>query len=217
MIVTSTLIATSNGAVLSSVQERFPITATERSMTEVQDSALCGFTSFAPASGRPGPAIRGPTASTAPSTRLSPSGATIFIDDVYTAEVVGLYYAQATGVATWSLRFSNTSENPIGLSYLPDNAVISDGMALQCRSERTGPASAPAPAKGPSDTAIRRTRNTLAPGKFAQLNFSSAGSKDFADAALTLTMEMIVTPDTKQTDVYSVRSLGFFDVVPILR
>jgi hypothetical protein len=133
---------------------------------------------------------------------------------------VGLYYAQATGVATWSLRFSNTSENPIGLSYLSESAVISDGMggAMQVGEDWSGIRTCSSVSSlGYCNTTRPQYATVLAPGKFAQLNFSSSGSKDLADAALTLTMEMIVTPDTKQTDVYSVRSVGFFDVVPILR
>lgn len=214
MIVTATLIATRNGAVLSSVQESFPITATERSMMEIQDGALCGFTSFSAAAGRAG-AVASTPPPAAPQTR--PNAQSTYTDDVYEAEIVGLYYAPSTGLATWSLRFSNTSETPIGLSYIPDSAVISDGRGgtmdvgedwsgiRTCHSE-TG--------LGYCNTTRPQYATTLAPGKFAQLNFSSTGAQDLTDPALTLTMEMVVTPDTQDPATYSVRSLGFFDVVP---
>lgn len=160
------------------------------------------------------------TSSASPSARPSPSGDTHYSTDVFEADVVGLYYAPSTGEATWSLGFTNTSENAVGLAYVPASAAIAVGTGgtMELGDKWSGLRTCYSPSNLQfCNTSDARYATTLAPGKFAQLNFDAIGAKDLSDPALTLTMEMVVTPDTSDTAAYDVRSVGFFDLVPVSR
>ncbi len=218
MMVIATLIATSDGGILSSASTDFPITETVRGMMDISSTAICGFT---PAGGAAAPGSASPDAQSEDlPQRPGPSGDTLFSTDVFEARVVSLNYAPSSGEATWSIRFTNTTDTPIGLSYLPGSVSVADGaggtMTLgdQWSGIRTC-YNVSTPQR--CNTSDHQYATTLAAGKVAQLNFNTIGAKELQDPALTLTVEFVVTPDTGDPAVYDVRSVGYFDLVPVVR
>ncbi|MEM9343714.1 MAG: CsgG/HfaB family protein [Pseudomonadota bacterium] len=216
IMVIGTLIATADGGVLGSANADFPITQTVQGLLANQSAAVCGFTPSATANAAP--AAAGQPQAAAPSDRPSPAGDTLFTSDIFEAEVVNFFYASATGEATWAVRFRNTSDKPIALSYMNKSVDIADGlggsMALSGGVSGLRTCSTNMVYCNGSSP---QYATTLPPSGFAQMNFSTAGTKDLTDPIMTLTFEMVVTPDIANVERFDVRSIGYFDLQPVVK
>ncbi|MBM7066159.1 FlgO family outer membrane protein [Actibacterium sp. 188UL27-1] len=217
LMVIATLIDTSDGGVLASATADFPITETERALLATQNAALCGFINR---SGGSGPATTSASSTTTGGLPLAPSGDTSFSSDIFEAQVASLYYAPTSGDTTWTIRFRNISDKPIGLSAVPGSFSIADGIGgvMAMGEQWSGVRQCyRATQLQYCNTSDPKYATILPPGKVAQLNFNSSGAKDLANPLLTVSMEFVVTPDTSDTATYDVRSVGFFDLQPVIR
>lgn len=220
VMIISTLIGTADGAVLGSANAQFPVTETVRSQLETQSVTLCGFSPSTTIESVKVETAAAPAAATgtigAASSRPSPSGHTLFETDVFSAQIMALTYSKSTGETRWSIRFSNTSDRPIGLSYLDGTSVASDneGGTLTWGGEWAGLRRCGnenwkcTPAERPDSA------NILEPGRFAQLNFNYNGLADLTDPLFTITFDLFLTPDAKNRDGFERVSVGFYDIQP---
>ena len=205
--VVARLIGTEDGAVLAVAEADFPLLDAVEAMMAGRSREACGF---APAPG-------GDDATPA-GERPRPEGGPTFASDVFEAEVVGLHYAPSTGEASAAIRFRNTSEAPIGLSYVSKSLAVADGAGgfMSLKDTWSG-------IRVCSTTRSRCTAGnssyatTIPAGKAAQLNFDLEGASDVEDPSLTMSMEFVVTPNAADTETYDVRMVSFFDVAPSTR
>ena len=219
VVIQSRLIGTGDGTVLAPARSSFPVVDTIEGMMAERSRGACGFAAPAEeAAAEPGATVQATVATDA--ARPGPPAARTYASDAFEAEIVSLTYAAATGEASVGLRFANTTDAEIGLSYLPRSLAVSDGAGGVMERDEVWSGLRECDTTiyfSRCNTSDPRYATVIDPGKFAQLNFNLAGAKDLEAPSLTLTFDLIVTPDTADTETYDVRSVGFFDVEPEMR
>ncbi len=213
------LISTADGKLFATARSEFPRIGTIGKMMEDRSRAACGFTT---ASGEPEPERSNSTSTGGGDARvqLSADAANTYSSDVFIAELTSVIYAKATGATSFAIRFQNTSENPIGLSYLPKSLSVADGNGGFMTYSGNWSGVRECYNSGSlqyCNTSNPQYATTLPPGKVAQLNFAMEGAEKIEAPRITLSMELVVTPDTSQIDSYDVRSINFLDVTPTIR
>ena len=205
-----------SGTVLGFAYSDFPLTSTDEGMMVERSSERCGFSTRAQTDSEVTVTVQ----SAADDVRVETAKPTLptFESEAFNAEVSSVYYASATGEATFTLRFTNTTEKEIALAYIPDSLTISDGRGgVLTRKElwsglRTCNTSL-AYCNGRYPKHVTR----VASGQMAQLTFDAAGAQELDDPVLSITFELVVTPDADGDKAHEVVSVGFFDVKPTVR
>ncbi|QYX56745.1 CsgG/HfaB family protein [Roseovarius sp. SCSIO 43702] len=218
------LISTENGRLFATARSSFPSVGSVANMMATRSRAQCGFSPEADDAGTgtgaggtqvvvvdTGGAAGGGQAQglAEPSRRFS--------SDVYEAEVSSLVYSKSKGEMSVSMRFKNTSENPIGLSFVPKTLSVADGAGgfMEYKDNWSGIRTCySASALHYCNTSSPQYATTVQPGKVSQLNFLMQGAKDLESPKISLAMEFVVTPNTADIDSYEVQSVGFYDMVP---
>ncbi|MEO1457222.1 MAG: CsgG/HfaB family protein [Pseudomonadota bacterium] len=204
-----------NGTVLGFAYSNFPLTGADEALLKNRGLARCGF---ARADARPG-TRPGPAPVSSPSLPASSSDSNwVFEADVFTAQIQSIFYAASTGQATVTARLRNTSEKPIALSYRKGTLTMTDGQGGLFSWADTWSG------LRVCDTNLKYCNGSypkyvtvLAAGNQAQLTFNVVGAKELEALVLSMTMELIVTPDVEGDKAYKVVSLGFFDLAPTVR
>jgi len=214
------LIATNDGKLFATARSDFPVVGTIGQMMAKRSRANCGFvkadgapveTSEAPAQG---------SADKGSSTMATLSSSRLYESDIFVAAVSSIVYSKATGDASFAIRFQNTSDKDIGLSYMPSSLSATDGNGsfMELSKNWSGLRECyNTSALGYCNTSDPKYATTLPAQKIAQLNFSMIAEKELVDPTITLAFELIVTPDTSEVASYDVRSVNFLDVKPDIR
>jgi len=136
-----------------------------------------------------------------------------FSSNVYDALVSSLIYSKDSGDMSVSIRFKNTSDVPIALSYVRESLSVSDGNGgfMTYKGNWSGLRICNSSFYNCTSSSASRI-TLLAPGKLAQLNFQMEGEKALDAPKMSLTMELVVTPNTEEADTYEVQSVGFYDM-----
>ena len=216
------MISTEDGRLFATARSDFPSVGSVAQMMATRSRAACGF---AAAPGAEGGATTqvvvvesgGGAGNGGADARGLAQPSRMFSSDVYDAEVSSLIYSKSKGSASFSVRFKNTSDNPIGLSYVPQTLSVSDGAGgfMEYKGNWSGIRSCYNASQFQyCNTSDARYATTLQPDKVAQLNFLVEGAKDLDQPKMSLTMEFVVTPNAADVDSYSVQSIGFYDMAP---
>lgn len=215
------MISTEDGRLFATARSEFPSVGSVAQMMATRSRAACGFaeaeggmaapaTQFVVVDGTTGRAASGQGGGlTAPSRSFS--------SDVFEAEVSSLVYSKSKGEASFAVRFKNTAETAIGLSYLPNSISVADGSGgfMAYKANWSGIRTCYSQSQPQyCNTSDPQYATVVQPGKVAQLNFQMQGEKDLEAPKMTLAMEFVVTPDTEDKDSYGVQSIGFFDMSP---
>lgn len=200
------LIGTVDGTVFATARSSFPRTDTIQGMMAGRSRASCGFESAAVGSG---------TAVT------NAGGFGSFEGDGFTATIVSFFYKVETGEASVSIRFNNTSENPIGVSVMTSAlaATNGNGGTLVFKDGFSGMRSCGYDGSniGYCTPKYPQHATTIAAGKTAQANFGLAGPTGVTPTAMSLAFEMVLTPNAAENREFQVVSVGFFEVQPVIR
>jgi hypothetical protein len=203
-----------NGTVLGFAYSSFPLTGADQALLANRSIARCGFAG-APraAAGSATPEVR-VTVET-PGSAAPASGAK-FTSDIFEVEVVSLFYARASGEATFSLRLRNISDQTIALSYHDKTLSITDGRGGLFTLGDTWSGLRVCTNLNYCNGAYPNVVNAIAPDTQAQLTFNAAGAKDLENPVMSLTFELAVVPDMEKRG-YNLVSVGFFDLAPTVR
>ncbi|WP_135504476.1 FlgO family outer membrane protein [Roseovarius aestuariivivens] len=215
------MISTEDGRLFATARSDFPSVGSVAEMMVTRSRGACGFATAA-----------GSAAETVPTTQVVVMGGETgqdmiqqslaepsrrFSAEVFEAEVSSLIYAKSSGDATFAVRFKNTTDNTIALSYMPDSMSLADGQGgfMTYKGNWSGLRSC----YGDNylqycNASDPKYATTLPPGKVAQLNFQMTGEKGVEDPRFTLALELVVTPNIEENDSYSVQSIGFYDMPP---
>jgi len=218
------LISTENGRLFATARSSFPSVGSVAKMMTSRSRAQCGFS---------GAAAGADTATTSDAQVVvieqggtaqgGAQGAPLvapsrtFSSTSFDAEVSNLIYSGGKGDTSFAVRFKNTSQAPIALSYVAESLSVSDGNGgfMSYKDNWSGLRGCNTSSNFQWCTVAYPDKvTTLSPGKVAQLNFQMAGEKGLGDPKITLTMELVVTPDTSDAETYEVQSVGFYDMVP---
>ncbi|MBY5989799.1 FlgO family outer membrane protein [Roseovarius atlanticus] len=212
------MISTQDGRLFATARSEFPSVGSVAQMMATRSRGACGFAEAA-GSGEDTPTTQvvvvegGGTAQAAQAGLTAPSRR--FTGDVFEAEVTRLF-AGNDGKVNVVLRFKNTSERKIALAYVDDSYSMTDqlGRALRygggwkgipmCRLSMANRCTGADPAYA----------TVIPSGNVAQLRFVLEGEKTQDRPKLTLSMDLIVTPDILDTGDYSVKRINFFDMEP---
>ena len=209
----SRLISTENGRLFATARSEFPSVGSVAKMMATRSRAECGFTDATGAAMAPAPAETAPSGDTAGGAQTGLVDASRrFSSDVYEAEVSSLIYSKSKGEASFAIRFKNTTENAIALSNVPKSLSVSDGSGgfLAYKANWSGLRTCySASALQYCNSSNPQYATTLAPGKAAQLNFLMQGEKGVEEPKMSLSMELVVTPNVEEKETYSVQSVGF--------
>lgn len=216
------MISTEDGRLFATSRSEFPNVGTVAQMMSSRSRAACGFSSANMVDEGKAPPVpqvvvlnnQGTQNTSQPTQSIAPQSRQ-FSSDVYDAEVSSIRYSKSKGEASFSVRFKNTSDAPIALSYMPQTLSVSDGLGgfMSYKDNWSG-------LRG-CYSASRLDRcfgnepqyaTALQPGKVAQLNFRMQGEKDMDNPRMTLGFELIVTPNRPENETYSVQSVGFYDL-----
>lgn len=213
------MIGTQDGRLFATARSEFPSVGSVAEMMATRSRSACGF---AEASGGEAATTQvvvvesgSGQASVQQQSLAEPSRR--YSSDVYEAEVSSLIYSKSKGEATFAMRFKNTTENTIALSYLPKSISIADGQGGFM--EPKGNWSGLRTCYGEGylqycNSSDPKYATVLPPGKVAQLNFQVVGDKDIETPRFTLALELVVTPNVEEKEAYAVQSLGFYDMPP---
>jgi len=212
------MISTQDGRLFATARSDFPSVGSVAQMMAMRSRAACGFTTAegdAPSAATQVVVMDGGGQATA-----APSPAALsrqFSSDVYDAEVSSIVYSKSKGETSFAIRFKNKSESTIALSYVPRSLSVSDGSGgfMSYKDKWSGLREC----RGLSyanqcNGSNPQYATTLPPGKVAQLNFLMQTEKDIDAPRITLSIELLVTPDIKDNETYSVQSIGFYDMLP---
>lgn len=209
-----------SGTVIGFADSDFRLSSRDEAMLTTKSLTRCGF---APA---PGADLRAPggtpatgTPTVAPGARAVTDGGLVFSSDVFDAEISSLYYEADSGNIAFTLRFTNTSDKAIGLSYIPGTMSISNnsGEVLEANGEWSGLRVCPNAQLQYCNGNYPDRVSVLAAGTRAQLNFGASGQTPMDNVLLSFTFELVVTPDVEGEKAYKTVSVGFFDLVPVAR
>ena len=212
------MISTQNGKLFATARSEFPTVGSVAQMMAERSRAACGFTTAAGGTDAPTTQVvivDGDGAQSGAQAFVQPSRR--FSSNVYDAEVSSIIYSKSKGEASFAVRFKNTSDNPIGLSYVPKSLSVADGAGgfMEYSANWSGLRTCyNASSFQYCNTSNPSYATTLPPGKVAQLNFQMQGEKDVEAPKFSLAMELVVTPDTGAIDAYEVQSMGFYDMQP---
>jgi len=214
------LISTGNGKLFAFAESSFPVVGTIGQMMANRTRAACGFMK---ADGAPVDTNDGQNdcacEGSSPA-KISAASGRVFESDIFVSEVSSVVYSEATGETSFAVRFQNTSDKTIGISYMPDSMSASDGSGgfLELSDKWSGLRTCySAGALHYCNTSDPMYASKIPSQKIAQLNFSMAAKKSLANPRITLAFEVIVTPDTEEVSNYDVRSVNFLDVSPEIR
>ena len=121
------LISSADGKLFATARSEFPVVGTIGQMMVGRSRENCGFVK---ADGEP---IGSPGSGTKPSlgsskpAQITPASSMVHESDVFLAAISSAIYSQAAGEISFAIRFQNTSDNSIGLSYLPKTISATDG------------------------------------------------------------------------------------------
>lgn len=206
------LISTENGRLFATAVSEFPSVGSVANMMTERNRAQCGFTG---ADGTPVDATATTATNTADKASSLVASSRFYSSDVYDAEVSTLAYSKTTGVVSFAVRFKNTSDKPIALSYIPNSMHGSDnaGNTLRYTGQLTGIRTCLGANRMELCNSTNPQHATSIPeGKAAQLNYQLQGATGLDDPKITLGFELVVTPDLSKTEDYSAQSIGFFDM-----
>lgn len=203
-----------SGTVIGFADSSFRLSTRDEDMLMTKNIARCGF---APAPGTvTSSGALDSTNNPTEQTGRSEIASAQFSSDVFDAEVVSLFYEPESGNVTFTLRFTNTSEQPIALSYIPDSLSIANnsGAILTPSEQWSGLRVCPNGGIQYCNGKYPERVSVLAAGTKAQLNFSAAGQSKADKMLISFTFELVVTPAVETEQTYKVVSVGFFDLVP---
>lgn len=215
------MISTVDGRLFATARSEFPSVGSVSEMMVERSRGFCGFAEVeTPANTASSPSVvvienRSATADTqTPAPLAKPSRR--FSSDVFEAEVSSLRYSKSKGSASFVVRFKNTSDKDISLSYVSSSLSATDGQGGFMSYSGNWSGLRSCPSSFSSCTATTPTRsNMLAAGQVAQLNFLMNAEKGIEKPEISLSFELVVTPDAEEAkDGYFVQSVGFFDMVP---
>lgn len=213
-IVVSVLDAVS-GTVIGFADFEFRLSTRDEAMLAARSVERCGFVSAPVGAGDNRVRAGGGNGANSPAAEDGDNA--VFTSGFFTAEVMSVFYARDTGKTTFTLRFTNTSDKELDLSFNSNIVSIQDNAGGVLKLE-----------KGISGLAVCTNYNycyrknqgnvtSIASGNKAQLNFSATGRADLDDLRLSLSFELFVTSDPEKTAASRVVSVGFFDLAPKTR
>lgn len=216
------MISTEDGRLFATARSEFPNVGTVAQMMASRSRVACGFSSPSLVEGgkaSPAPQVvvlnnQGAQSTGQTQQSFAPASRK-FTSDVFDAEVSSIRYSKSKGETSFSVRFKNTSDAPIALSYMPKSLSVSDGLGgfMAYKDNWSGLRGCYSPTR--LDLCFGKEpqyATALQPGKIAQLNFRMQGEKDMDDPRMTLGFELIVTPNRPENETFSVQSVGFYDL-----
>lgn len=215
------MISTVDGRLFATARSEFPSVGSVSDMMEERSRGFCGFAEVkATEGGVPNPSVvvieNRAHATDAQATVPLAAPSRRFSSDVYEAEVSSLKYSKSKGTASFAVRFKNTTEKEISISYVSNSLAVTDGQGgfMEYKGNWSGLRSCNSSFNRCSANSPDRS-TTIAAGKIAQLNFSMSAEKGIEKPQISLGFELVVTPDAEEAkDGFVVQSVGFFDMVP---
>lgn len=200
------LISTSNGRLFATARSSFPSIGSVTTMMNDRRRATCDFKT---ASGEPERIL------TAEAVQDPADDRHIYAAKEFRAEISSLSYDKDTGLTSFSIRVENIAESSIGLSLVPRSISISDeaGNMIDRPSEVQGiRACNVSPIR--ACIASNPQYATLLPNDdVVQMNFQTKARSNVDDMKISLTFEMVITPNVNDKQ-YRIHPISFFDIAP---
>lgn len=196
------LLTTETGKVTSVARTDFPVTDTVKRLMESPSAGSCGFGTV-----KSSRKSRGPS-------RLEEAIA-VYSTDSFRVAVIQASMSEDNNTVTFVLRFENTSDSQIGISYVEDSAsvIANKGYIYEMGETWSGLRVCGWSAYSKCSAEHPNRATLIKPDKYAQLIFNVRGEKSVSANSFSISMELILTPDASTPDNWSVVSVGLFDVL----